>query len=247
MLNSRNPLSKNFKAPLRPSNYSYIEKFLDETYNYISKLRNGEGNLITESGKKTGFIGFLIAIKSIKALYKKLVDSPKPLLKYILTYKFSQDHLELFFAAVRSAGGWNNNPTTSQFTSTYKKLLMRHMIEGGDGNCTAQDKTKILDNIEDQCTFNSVQTSLIDMQNIRRYDLEPREVPQATDHDYCDIPNIIMVSEYKEAVISYIAGFVAKKAVNKIGCPSCVAALTTDHLTAFVAWKSNGGLTIPSE
>ena len=66
------------------------------------------------------------------------------------------------------------------------------MIEGGDGNCTAQDRTKILDNIKDQCTPNSAQTSLIDMQNIRRYDLEPREVPQQTDHDNCDIPNIII-------------------------------------------------------
>ena len=35
VLNSRNPLSKNFKSPLRPSNYSYIEKFVDEAYNYI--------------------------------------------------------------------------------------------------------------------------------------------------------------------------------------------------------------------
>ena len=247
VLNSRNPLSKNFKAPLRPSNYSHIEKFLDQSYNYISRLKNDEGILIAESGKKTGFLGFLIAIKSIKGLYEKLVISPKPLLKYILTYKFSQDHLELFFAAVRSAGGSNNNPTTSQFTSAYKKLLMRHMIEGGDGNCKAQDDTKILNNIEDQYNVNSVQTSLIDMQNIRRYDLEPREVPQASDHDYCDIPNIVMVTEYKEAVISYIAGFVAKKAVNKIACPSCVDALTTNNLTAFVTWKSNGGLTIPSQ
>ena len=176
-----------------------------------------------------------------------MIISPKPLLKYILTYKFSQDHLELFFAAVRSAGGSNNNPTTSQFTSAYKKLLMRHMIEGGDGNCKAQDGTTILNNIEDQYNVDSVQTSLIDMQNIRRYDLEPREVPQAIDHDYCDISNIVMVSEYKEAVISYIAGFVAKKAVKKIACPSCVDALTTNNLSAFVTWKSNGGLAIPSE
>ena len=71
--------------------------------------------------------------------------------------------------------------------------------------------------------------------------------PQAIDHDYCDISNIVMVSEYKEAVISYIAGFVAKKAVKKIACPSCVDALTTNNLSAFVTWKSNGGLAIPSE
>jgi len=40
-------------------------------------------------------------------------------MKYLLTYKFSQDHIELFFGAVRSTGGFNNNPTA------YKRLLMR--------------------------------------------------------------------------------------------------------------------------
>ena len=32
-------------------------------------------------------------------------------------YKMSQDHLELFFGAVRAAGGWNNNLTALQFNS----------------------------------------------------------------------------------------------------------------------------------
>ena len=84
-------------------------------------------------------------------------------MKYILTYKFCQDHLKLFFGAVRSAGGWNNNPTTSQFTSAYKKLLMRHMVEEGHGNCQPQDDTSILYVTEDQCMINNVQTSLVDI------------------------------------------------------------------------------------
>ena len=87
------------------------------------------------------------------------------------------------------------------------------------------------------------------MQNIRRYDLEPKQPHTNDDYDHgdnIDIPNNVMVSEFKEAVISYIAGFVAKKAVKQINCPSCVAALTTEELSAFVSWKSNGGLIIPS-
>ena len=35
-------------------------------------------------------------------------------LNFLLMYKFSQDHLELFFDAIRTAGGWNNNPTPEQ-------------------------------------------------------------------------------------------------------------------------------------
>jgi hypothetical protein len=29
--------------------------------------------------------------------------------------------------------------------------------------------------------------------------------PAQTDHDYCDAPNIVVLSEYKSAAISYIA------------------------------------------
>ena len=35
VLNSRNPLTRNFKAPIRKSNYPYIRSFLDETREYI--------------------------------------------------------------------------------------------------------------------------------------------------------------------------------------------------------------------
>ena len=69
----------------------------------------------------------------------------------------SQDHLELFFSAVRASGGWNNNPTCRQFTTAYKQLLMRHNIEGGRGNCSPQDDTEILNGVKDQCEMNNSQ------------------------------------------------------------------------------------------
>ena len=31
-------------------------------------------------------------------------------MKYLLTYKISQDYTELFFGKIRSMGGCNNNP-----------------------------------------------------------------------------------------------------------------------------------------
>jgi hypothetical protein len=44
----------------------------------------------------------------------------KKMLLYVPAYKVSLDHLELFFSSIRSAGGWNNNPTARQFTAAYK-------------------------------------------------------------------------------------------------------------------------------
>ena len=79
--------------------------------------------------RKTGFLGFLTGIRSVRSLYNSLVVTGK--LNYILTYKLSQDHLELFFGAVRAAGGFNNNPNAIQFVAAYKRLFMRSNIKGG--------------------------------------------------------------------------------------------------------------------
>lgn len=51
-----------------------------------------------------------------------LYDKLKTLrMKYLLTYKLSQDYLETFFSAI-SRGGFNNNPNVFQLKSAYKRL-----------------------------------------------------------------------------------------------------------------------------
>ena len=248
VLNSRNPLARNFKAPIRKSNYPYIRSFLDETREYIRNLKCSDGKPILTSKRKTGFLGFLICIHSVLGLAEDLVLAENPVLKYLLTYKMSQDHLELFFSAVRASGGWNNNPTTRQFIAAYKQLLMRHKIKGGRGNCIAQDETEILNSVKDQCETNSSTTGISDVAIARRYDMQLRQ-PESSDHDYCDLPNVVELSEYKEAAISYIAGYVVRMVEKKIHCMECIAALTTTKEKIpdlFVTWKTNGGLKLPS-
>ena len=74
--------------------------------------------------------------------------------------------------------------------------------------------------------------------------------PAADDHDYCDVSNALELSEYKEAAISYIAGYVVRMVEKKIHCPQCIAALTTNKESIpdlFVTWKTNGGLRLPSD
>ena len=129
---------------MRPKSEFIWESFLSGATLYISDLRDPTGQLLIESRRKTGFIGFLAAIKSITALYADLVYGDDAPLQYILTYKFSQDHLELFFSALRSAFGSNNNPTARQFAAAYKCLIVRNEIAGVAGNCIAMDNTSIL-------------------------------------------------------------------------------------------------------
>ena len=255
ILNSRNPLAKGFKSPLRINNKSSWDPFLDEAYNYIMGLKNPAGEIMHTTRRKTGFFGFLVAIKSTKGIFHKLVEADKAPLKYLLTYKLSQDHLELFFGAVRSAGGFNNNPTTQQFTAAYKRLLLRSHIEGGKGNCEKRDPIRILSAITDTCkvsTETGTTVSTVTITNaaiIRKYDLEERR-PVESDHDYCDSPNICKLSDFKKASISYIAGYVARKVEMQTLCSDCSSALgstTSKPTTKFLKLKDRGNLYKPTQ
>ncbi len=79
---------------------------------------------------------------------------------------------------------------------------------------------------------------------IRKYDLVERQ-PLATDHDYCDSPNIVCLSEYKKAAISYIGGYVAQTVKKQVPCITCCRALGSRNDTAdasFLKLKDRGFL-----
>ena len=73
---------------------------------------------------------------------------------FILTYKFSQDLLELFFCALHACGGFNNNPTAQQFRAAYKKLFLRSGIKACGGNCEAKNETNMLDMLDNFAVAN---------------------------------------------------------------------------------------------
>ena len=231
ILNTRNPCATGFKAALHVKNKSSWDPFLDKAYNYIEGLRDALQNPMHTTKRKTGFVGFLLAIKSVKGLFHDLVEQIQAPMNYLLTYKFSQGQLELFFGAVRSAGGFNNNPTAQQFTAAYKRLLMRSTIEGGNGNCQKRDPTDILHVIDDTCNVNNEDVTITNAALIRKYDLVETR-PIMHDHDYSDAPNVVNLSEFKKASVSYIAGYVGTMTEKKISCMPCCKALGSVMHTA---------------
>lgn len=124
-------------------NYVKILSFLNETCEYIEDLKDHKGERIISSDRKVGFLGLIICIKSTIDLYGRLVIRHG--LVYLPLYKFTQDHLEMFFSSIRSHGGWNNNPNTRQFTSDYKKLLIHcELFEDSRGNYVKLENISIL-------------------------------------------------------------------------------------------------------
>ncbi|EFN68165.1 hypothetical protein EAG_06592, partial [Camponotus floridanus] len=92
------------------------------------------------SGRRTFLYGFAITSKSVLSISENLLFASNPLYKYILTYKFSQDHLELFFAKIRSCNGNNNNPNALQLQYVMRKILLRNNIKLTDNyNCLELD------------------------------------------------------------------------------------------------------------
>ena len=224
--------------------------FLDETFEYIKCLKDPAGNYMHRSSCKTGFIGFMVGIKSCQGLFEDLVGRPGAPLKYLLPYKFSQDHLELFFGSVRAAGGCNNNPTVRQFVAIYKRLLLRSSIGGGRGNCLKLDETNILHIMGDVCKVEDTEVTMSDVALIRKYDLEHRN-PEECDHDYEDTPNFSStnLSEFKKPVIAYISGSAGKITARNLWCKECCDALgSKQHIahSLFIEQKDRGGLFKPS-
>lgn len=103
MFNSKNTNAPGYKAPMNTENfpsYNYILEDL-ETYVrglYIQQEKSGQLSWVpvTQTVNKTGFVGFLTAIKSFTSIYRQYVEDTKEL-ENIKCYYFSQDHLEMFF------------------------------------------------------------------------------------------------------------------------------------------------------
>nr|CAI5846406.1 unnamed protein product [Callosobruchus analis] len=143
ILNSRNKLAKYvFKRPLSPATAEHFFSSFDEVSIYIKNLKLGSIPVI-QSARKTGFLGFLIDIESLKCIYKTYILEKR--LNFILTNKLSQYHLELFFGAIRGKGGFNNNPSARYFEAAYKRLLVHTEITGPTtGNITISERLTIL-------------------------------------------------------------------------------------------------------
>lgn len=64
-------------------------------------------------------------------MYRELVEQ-RHWLQFFATYRFSQDHLEMFFGNIRTLNGYNDNPMAQQFISAYRKLWLQSDIAVSD-------------------------------------------------------------------------------------------------------------------
>lgn len=246
ILNSRNLNAYGYKQPIKLNNFVKINEFLGQMIVYVKSLKIGSTNLLS-SNRKTGFLGLMICIKSVLFLYDEYVVTNK--LDFLCTYKLSQDHLEIFFSAIRAKGGCNNNPTATQFQAAYKRMLvhgeLKHLTSG---NCILLSEINILTCTKPEIAINNTSdhNRLID-DDVDLQQSLVGEVVVSRDHDYLADPT--RLTEYAHHVIIYIAGFVVKALEKQIKCEECLTSLVAlDKLENTLIYKKDkGGLRYPAK
>lgn len=153
VLNTRNFLGKTqFKRPLYLNNELFLKSFISSFIEYLSSLQTKVYNKVSKSynlipiinsGRKTGFNGLIVCLRSLDELFYDVLKSNK--LEFILTYKVSQDHIEMFFFRYKISWWIFDNPTANQFEAAYKRLLINNeLVTSSQANCISQDTTVIL-------------------------------------------------------------------------------------------------------
>lgn len=140
-------------------------------------------------------------MKNLKMMYYSYVETGY--LKYILTYKLSQDHIEISFSCIRAMGGFNNNPNYIHLAVAYKRLLHHNEIKSSaEANCIPVDSTSILT----VSSAKNISTSI--MSNDHSDDECNEEISSSISVD--DLPLLVINKSLNHAVL-YISGFVEKK------------------------------------
>ena len=242
ILNSRDLYNKDkLKEGISEKNIDNLKKKVKETETYIKNLKYINGISVLDSERKTGFEGMIISLKNVIKIYDQYYKNHG---LYLLTYKLSQDHLEIFFSAVRNRQGNNNNPSCYQFINTFKRLLIHADIKGSEkGNCAVLDNTKILCISEDR--WKSLCTN---MTNKIMFDV--KRIYSNANIDYSDVNfyGYNTNKKYIDDVTEYMAGFIARKLLLRSKCLNCPFLLVkqTSH-SDLLNKKDRGGLAKPSQ
>ena len=235
-LNGKNPHAVGYKAPLANFNKNLWTAFFNKAMHYLLSLYDCKKTPLYLSTRGTPVIGFIVSMKSASGLAEELIGSG---FQYLLPYKFSQDHLEMFFGKVRQRGGWNNNPTAEQFRHSMRTLLMQNEVSAPSQGNSFQEEDSPESNETETRPFNFLRQPVIDFHEL---DMAAERLEKSLHFEDTD---------WRASCLHYTAGFVCRRLVKKITCKECSSALQSvseDNGAAFLFLKrkNRGGLVTAS-
>ncbi|KYN00584.1 hypothetical protein ALC62_08634, partial [Cyphomyrmex costatus] len=165
----------------------------------------------------TGFVGFIISLQNLYNLSKYLIDNN--FVDYVLSYKLSQDHVEMFFSSLRRMNSNNNNPTATQYLSAYKKVTVHklNITIPSSANCNPLDDTKL---ISEEVNNSAAKTSEKVLTHVTKFQVS--EVHQLLQQDYHVFEHSYSKrlnsdwtsSEYADEIVKYAAGSIIRVLKN---------------------------------
>lgn len=142
--------------------------------------------------------------------------------KYVMTYKFSQDHIELLFNKIRRHCGWNNNPDVLQFKYALRRMLIRNSIEPSNtGNCTDFNES-----LCDPSTFLTL--------SWKKNESVPLDSDTHNDEETLQVERMLIdmdetsPNDLRDNILYYISGFLVRKMLPNVKCRKCRQELLLD-------------------
>jgi Pyruvate/2-oxoacid:ferredoxin oxidoreductase delta subunit len=232
LLNCRTMRATGFKKPLNTENIVEGLELMENAIEYISQLKHidkGKTKPYLKSGRKTGFLGLIVCLRSTMFLFENFIKTEK--IQNLALYRFSQDHIELIFGMIRVKSGFNNNPNAMQFKGAYRRFVYHLDTDSvkKTGNCIPLESMEIMNvsswkkpveklnsGFEKSCDTN------LDFANFA----------------YTEIIDTMELSEFSNQVVIYIAGRVVHKLVNCIQCQQCRDYLVQPCIqSSYIAFK----------
>ena len=179
---------------------------------YLLSLRTCEGLPLYKSRRKTFILGFIATSMSVLELSHSLLSTAN--YNYILTIRFSQDHLESLFGKIRSMGGFNNNPSVTHFRSALKRLLCKQSISASQyANCLDSGSTG----------------------SVFKLEWSNRRSPLPADTT-CEGEALLLEQQLNDKpllvnILYYIVGFIVRSLRGSVCCESCSSALVENECT----------------
>ena len=118
-------------------NMAQTDHIIDSVCSYLEALKDEKGSPILLHRRKRFAQGFITTAKSVQKMTKYLFEMEESPFQYFLTYKTSQDHLELIFNCDRGKLGNYNNPDVKEFHFALLRRILMHaaLSPSENGNC----------------------------------------------------------------------------------------------------------------
>ena len=219
----------------------------------LLSLKTDNGKKLCDTPRGMCIVGFIMDIESLISLSKDLLVSSSPI-KYLLAYKFSQDHLELFFSAIRQSMRCNNNPNAIQLSFVLRGQLSQAGVQPSlSANCQKLDETQLL-SLNEVHIVNIDQTEVIcPSTDNSKFENKNKVTLNNENFNYRHY-DTISLSNFVLGIVKYIGGFVAKQLVESLTCDECRQAIVQnavinepEDVISQIEIKNNGGLYTPSQ